>query len=536
MTTAPPLSVPPVSQTASAILVNTGADLLPAPASPPDAAPSFSLDAKLVSDEFAQRIPIEFARDHLVLSQGVNDQGQELLIQSGRKNDALIAHNVSVRLGRPCLSTQHDPEAIAAAIEEFAVQHASTSAPGIESRAADDAAEWEELDEADIRSILEADERDLLNTAGRAPVVRLVNALVFEALQHSASDVHVQPAREAAIIRYRVDGILVHARTLPRKVLEPIVSRVKVMAHMDIAERRLPQDGRAAVTIGEKKIDLRISSIPTALGERLVIRLLDKRNTGMFDLERLGMPTALRERFEAICNRPHGMILVTGPTGSGKTTTLYAALRKFPAGELNIMTLEDPIEYELPGVSQSQINPRKGVTFGTGLRHILRQDPDVIMVGEIRDAETARIAIQSSLTGHLVFSTLHTNDAPSAVSRLIDLGIEPYLINASLAAVLAQRLVRTRCMACNEKTADTSPCSACGGSGFRGRLGLYEFLVMTDEIRTLVTRGAGVSEVRAFARAHGMQTLRESGLQAVALGRTTLAEVDRVIMDSDAGG
>ncbi|MBL0922078.1 MAG: type II/IV secretion system protein, partial [Phycisphaerales bacterium] len=347
---------------------------------------------------------------------------------------------------------------------------------------------------------------------------------------HSSSDSAANPVADASVVvRYRVDGALIEAHRLPRRLLDPIVGRVKVMAQMDIAERRLPQDGRAAVTIGGQEIDLRVSSLPTAQGERLVIRLLDKRRTELFDLERLGMPPEARRRFAALCERPHGMILVTGPTGSGKTTTLYSALLRLNRSELNIMTLEDPIEYELPGISQSQINPRKGVTFGSGLRHVLRQDPDVIMVGEIRDAETAKIAVQSALTGHLVFSTLHTNSAASAVTRLVDLGVEPYLINAALTATLAQRLVRTLCADCRG-----AGCAECSGKGFRGRLGLYELLVMDARLRELVAGGASASALHEAAVRAGMQTLREGGLAAVANGLTTRSEVDRVTLADEA--
>ena len=348
----------------------------------------------------------------------------------------------------------------------------------------------------------------------------------------SASDVHVQPRADALIVRYRVDGVLAEARRLPRKLTEPIISRIKVMARMDIAERRLPQDGRTSVSIGDHEIDLRISSIPTAQGERVVVRLLDKGRTDAFALDQLGMAEEMQQTFARICERPHGMLLVTGPTGSGKSTTLYSVLRKLDAESVNIMTLEDPIEYELPGVSQSQVNVRKGITFVTGLRHILRQDPDVIMVGEIRDGETARIAIQSALTGHLVFSTLHTNDAAGAVVRLMDLGIEPYLVNASLAAVLAQRLVRTICPACRGGPL-MAECTTCRGRGFRGRTGIYELLIMDEEIRELVGQGGGVATVARIsqiARARGMQTLREAGQAAVIAGRTTRHEVDRVTL------
>ena len=499
-----------------------------------------------MSAEFLRLVPIEFARDHLVLSEGVDEVDRERLMMAGRSSDDLIAHNVAARLGRSVSVRVVDEEFLARAIDALAREHRTTSGAGtvaapIGIAGAEATTLGSGLDAGDIAAALASEERDLLRTSGRAPIVKLVHGLLFEALGRGASDVHVQPtpmtavgpaagtADASVVVRYRVDGALIEAHQFPRRLLDPIVGRVKVMAQMDIAERRLPQDGRAAVTIGGQEIDLRVSSLPTAQGERLVIRLLDKRRTELFDLERLGMPPEARRHFAALCERPHGMILVTGPTGSGKTTTLYSALLRLNRSELNIMTLEDPIEYELPGISQSQINPRKGVTFGSGLRHVLRQDPDVIMVGEIRDAETAKIAVQSALTGHLVFSTLHTNSAASAVTRLVDLGVEPYLINAALTATLAQRLVRTLCVSCRG-----AGCGDCAGKGFRGRLGLYELLVMDPRLRDLFANGASASALHDAAVRGGMQTLREGGLAAVANGLTTRSEVDRVTLADEA--
>ena len=477
-----------------------------------------SVRADLVGQDFIDRIPLEFAREHLVLSQGRDADDAEAFATSGRDADALVAHNVAVRLGKRCATRIAPAEQIAAALDELA---ATAERSGVASQDQERQLDIEGLEEADIDALLEASERDLLATTGRGPVVKLVNALLFEALRRGASDVHVQDRGDGIVARYRVDGVLEDVRRLPSKLLIPIVSRVKVMARMDIAERRLPQDGRATVTLGNGKasgadsaeIDLRISTLPTARGERLVIRLLDKRNIGFFRLENLGMPERVRCRFERVCRLSHGMVLVTGPTGSGKTTTLYSVLRTLDTTELNVMTLEDPIEYELPGISQSQINLRKGVTFATGLRHVLRQDPDVIMVGEIRDGETARMAIQSALTGHLVFSTLHTNSAASAVTRLIDLGVEPYLINASLSAVLAQRLVRRR-----------------AGDGFRGRVGLFELLAIDRAIKELIAGKATAGQIHEAARACGMLSLREAGLNAVSRGVTAIEEVDRATL------
>jgi len=496
------------------------------------------IDCDRVSPEFLDRVPIEFARTHLVISQGVDSDGAELLICSDCHRSAIIAHNIAVRLGRPVATRPGYPDTIALALDNLAQRR---SASGSVRSAADEAIDlggsrdsdgFNGFDDAAIEALLKAEDRDLLQTSGRAPIVRLINGLLFHALAESASDVHFQPLEDGLVIRRRVDGELEDIRMLPRRLLDPIVSRIKVMASMDIAERRLPQDGRAVVAIGPSEVDLRISSLPTAHGERVVIRLLDKRQSEFFRLENLGMPGHVQSRFESVCARPHGMILVTGPTGSGKTTTLYSVLQRIASPNRNVMTIEDPIEYELPGISQSQINLRKGVSFATGLRHILRQDPDVIMVGEIRDAETARIAIQSALTGHLVFSTLHTNSAITAVTRLVDLGVEPYLINDSLAAALAQRLVRKACPACNGTGEDPehSACAQCRGRGLSGRIGLFELLVMDDRLRELVGAGASALQLETAARQAGMRSLREAGLEAVAAGVTTRVEIDRVTL------
>ncbi len=338
---------------------------------------------------------------------------------------------------------------------------------------------------------------------------------------------HVQPLDDRTLVRYRLDGVLHTARELPRTSTASVVSRIKVMGRMDIAERRIPQDGRATVTIGTRPVDLRISTLPTSYGERAVLRLLDNSQQ-LCDFDQIGMPPEVATPFLERAQRTNGIILVTGPTGSGKTTTLYSTLRRIGSAQINIMTIEDPIEYELSttglAVSQSQINPRKGVTFANGLRHILRQDPDVVMVGEIRDAETARMAIQASLTGHLVFSTLHTNDAASAVTRLVDLGIEAYLVSASLSAVLAQRLVRLIHDQCQGQG-----CEDCLDTGFRGRTGLFELMVIDEPTRELISRGAALADLRTAAQASGLRTLREEGQRLVAAGRTTRTEAHRVV-------
>ncbi len=484
----------------------------------PDSAPG--LGPELVSRAFLECIPRDFAREHLIVSQGHEGGFEHLAVAP--ETDAAAIFNVGVRLALPVQAHTADPEAIARTIDEAYGHVAEDRAPAV---GLSDSSVPQEIE----RLLAEAD-RDLLSTQGKGPVVRLVDALLFEALTRGASDVHIQPLDDRSLVRYRLDGVLHSVRELPRSLTLAVVSRIKVMGRMDIAERRIPQDGRATVTIGERPCDLRISTLPTSYGERAVLRLLDNRQQ-LCDFDRLGMPQDVAQRFLERARRTNGIILVTGPTGSGKTTTLYSTLRRVGSSEVNVMTIEDPIEYELStvglAISQAQVNAKKGVTFATGLRHILRQDPDVIMVGEIRDAETARTAVQASLTGHLVFSTLHTNDAASAFTRLIDLGIEPYLVSASIAAVLAQRLVRLLHSGCAGHG-----CAECLGTGLRGRTGLFELMAVEEPIRELVSRRAGLAEVRAAARAGGLRTLREEGKRLVAEGRTTEAEAQRVVEGS----
>jgi general secretion pathway protein E len=390
---------------------------------------------------------------------------------------------------------------------------------------------------------------DLLDNASRAPVIKLVNLMLFEAAKSSASDVHIQPYEERLMVRTRVDGVLYDAFALPKHVQEEVVSRVKVMGRMNIAEKRLAQDGRATVQIGDRVVDLRIASLPTSYGERVVIRLLDK-SARLYELAEIGMDALTLRRFQELVSVEHGLVLVTGPTGSGKSTTLYAALKRINSKEKNVLTLEDPIEYQLEGISQTQVSDKKGMTFASGLRSVLRQDPDVIMVGEIRDRETATMAIQSSLTGHLVFSTLHTNDAASAVTRLLDLGIEPYLVASSVVGVMAQRLVRRICEQCAAPfTPDEAElawlgvsaeaargmrkgrgCAACRGTGYRGRVGTFELLTMDERVRKLIQARATAAEIKDAGVAAGMRTLRDDGVAKVLAGVTTTSEVERVTM------
>jgi general secretion pathway protein E len=386
---------------------------------------------------------------------------------------------------------------------------------------------------------------DLLEAENDAPIIRLINALLTQSVREGASDVHLEIFESRALVRFRVDGALRDV-VEPRRGLHPaMVSRIKVMASLDIAEKRLPQDGRIALRIAGRPIDVRVSTIPTANGERVVLRLLDKQ-AGRLTLDALGMAKETRGRIDALIHEPHGIFLVTGPTGSGKTTTLYSALSRLDRKTRNILTVEDPVEYELDGIGQTQVNPRIEMTFARALRAILRQDPDVVMIGEIRDLETAQIAVQASLTGHLVLATLHTNDAPGAVTRLIDMGIEPYLLASTLNGVLAQRLVRKLCPECktpyepdaNERSVfgKNKPdrlykavgCGACNFSGYRGRTGIYELLTADDELRHRIHDSAAESDVRDYAVKAGMTRLRDDGLRWVREGATSLDEVLRV--------
>ena len=386
---------------------------------------------------------------------------------------------------------------------------------------------------------------DLLETENDAPIIRLINALLTQAVREGASDVHLEIFESRALVRYRVDGALRDV-VEPRRGLHPaMVSRIKVMASLDIAEKRLPQDGRIALRIAGRPIDVRVSTIPTANGERVVLRLLDKQASRL-TLDALGMAAPTRGEVDALIDQPHGIFLVTGPTGSGKTTTLYSALTRLDRKTRNILTVEDPVEYELDGIGQTQVNPRIEMTFARALRAILRQDPDVVMIGEIRDLETAQIAVQASLTGHLVLATLHTNDAPGAVTRLVDMGIEPYLLASTLNGVLAQRLVRKLCAECKapyepdaaartifgnaspERLYRAVGCGACNFSGYKGRTGIYELLTADDALRHLVHDTVEESTIRAHAVAHGMVRLRDDGLRWVREGVTSLDEVLRV--------
>ena len=406
----------------------------------------------------------------------------------------------------------------------------------------------------------EEDVNHLRDLASEAPVIRLVNLLINRAVEQRASDIHIEPFENELKIRYRIDGVLHDMESPPRRQQAAIVSRVKIMAKLNIAERRLPQDGRIKLRTMGKEIDLRVSTLPTLYGESVVLRILD-RSSIVLDLEQLGFPADTLAELERLIVRPYGMILVTGPTGSGKTTTLYGALEKINSPDKKIITIEDPVEYQVTGVNQIHVKPQIGLTFANGLRSIVRQDPDVIMVGEIRDPETAEIAVQAALTGHLVFSTLHTNDAAGAVSRLLEMGVEDYLLASSLLGVLAQRLVRQVCRRCRVEVPHgeallgagdmtraaaerfshvavngapiyrAAGCEECSGTGYRGRSGIYELLLMNEAIRELILKHASADVIKAAAVANGMRTLRDDGWLKVREGTTTVAEVVRVTQD-----
>jgi type IV pilus assembly protein PilB len=403
----------------------------------------------------------------------------------------------------------------------------------------------EEMEESNAEIV------NLRETADDAPVVKLVNQIVAQAVERGASDVHLAPDGHEVRVRVRVDGILQDITTVPRRMAAGVVSRVKIMAELDIAERRLPQDGRVSLTVDGRHVDLRVVTLPSVHGESIVMRILDKDSVVM-KLEKLGMADVERERFERAFHETHGAVLVTGPTGSGKSTTLYAALLALNTPEKNIITVEDPVEYQLAGLTQVQVSTKVGLTFATGLRAMVRADPDVIMVGEIRDRETAQIAVESALTGHLVLSTLHTNDAPSAITRLTEMGIEPFLVASALDCVLAQRLARMLCSNCKQRTIvpaevlrengykalvdleayEPTGCRRCGGTGYRGRLGIYEVMTLTSEIRRLALERRSSEEIRDVAVREGMRRLRDDGLEKVRQGLTSVAEIARVIGSS----
>ncbi len=469
-------------------------------------------------------LPYAFARDFALLAQRGDgaDSEVEVLVSNTTAPSAIA--EVGRRFGRMRLKPMPLAELEAAIAQAYA---------GSGGDAAQVIDEYEsDLDLAKLMQDMPAVE-DLLESADDAPVIRMINALLTQALREGASDIHIEPFEQISIVRFRIDGTLRDVVRPKKGIHASLISRIKIMAQLDIAEKRLPQDGRITLRVGGKPVDVRVSTLPTGHGERAVLRLLDKE-AGRLDLHHLGMSEDVQRQFDHLIAQPHGIVLVTGPTGSGKTTTLYAVLSRLNASTTNILTVEDPIEYEVAGVGQTQVNPRIDMTFAKALRAILRQDPDVIMIGEIRDLETAQIAVQASLTGHLVLATLHTNDAPAAVTRLLDMGIEPFLLSSSLLGVVAQRLVRKLCPHCKRYDGThwhAVGCEQCGQTGYQGRVGVYELLLTTDQIRAQIHEQSSEAEIRAAAQRDGMRTMREDGERWLADGTTTQAEVLRVTKD-----
>ena len=468
-------------------------------------------------------LPFAFARDFGVLAQaGAPNDAIDVWISETTPSVAVA--EISRRFGRLRLNRLTTEQLERAIAQAYAI--GSGDAAQVVGEVESD------LDLARLMQDMPAVE-DLLEAADDAPVIRMINALLTQALREGASDIHIEPFEQISIVRFRIDGRLRDV-VRPKKGLHAaLISRIKIMSQLDIAEKRLPQDGRITLRVGGKPVDVRVSTLPTGHGERAVLRLLDKEG-GRMDLQQLGMSDSTRTQFDQLISQPHGIVLVTGPTGSGKTTTLYAALTQLNTPNTNVLTVEDPIEYELPGVGQTQVNARIDMSFAKALRAMLRQDPDVIMIGEIRDLETAQIAVQASLTGHLVLATLHTNDAPAAITRLLDMGIEPFLLSSSLLGVLAQRLVRKLCTHCKHFDGHewhAVGCDKCAGTGYHGRVGIYELLRTTDQIRAQIHERASEAQIRDAALRDGMRTMYQDGERWRREGKTTEAELLRVTKD-----
>jgi general secretion pathway protein E len=464
-------------------------------------------------------LPYAYAKAHTVL---LEDDGGRLVLRAG-ENVTLPALSEILRL--------YDVDALELEPAATLSNRIAVAYAGGESSAAVVIGEVESaVDLSRMMQELPAIE-DLLEASNDAPIIRMLNALLTQAAKDGASDIHIEPYERSSAVRFRVDGTLREVVQPNRALHAALISRLKIMAELDIAEKRLPQDGRISLRIGGRAVDVRVSTLPSAHGERAVLRLLDKAES-KFTLEGLGMSGETLARFDKLIHQPHGILLVTGPTGSGKTTTLYASLGRIDTGGTNVLTVEDPVEYELAGIGQTQVNARIDLSFAKALRAILRQDPDVIMIGEIRDFETAQIAIQASLTGHLVLATLHTNDAVSAVTRLTDMGVEPFLLSSSLLGVLAQRLVRKLCVRCRKADARGQyhpvGCADCGRTGYKGRTGVYELMVADATVRGLVHARASEAQLLSAAEAGGLRSMREDGARLVALGVTSPEEVLRV--------
>ena len=500
-----------------------------------------TLSRSNVPPVFVERVPVQFARNYYLV--GLEQVNGTMRVATASPFDAYPMDDLATMLGM-----ELDPV--------LAPRTEITSLINKAYRNKQDIVEESigEFQDQDLESLAEevGESEDILDVANKAPIIKLVNMLFFQALKMRASDIHLQPFEDRLQVRYRIDGILYDMEAIPKKIQDAVTSRIKVQGKLDIAERRLPQDGRSSLRLGDADVDVRISVVPTNYGERIVMRLLDK-SARLYELEEIGLDGKNLEVIDHFIHYTHGIVFVSGPTGSGKTTTLYSCLTRINSVKLNVMTIEDPIEYHLPAISQIQVNEKKGLTFASGLRSLLRQDPDIMMVGEVRDVETARIAIQAAQTGHLVFSTIHTNDAPTVMTRLLDIGIEPYLVASSVLVAVAQRLVRTICSECKEqfvpeardlqdlKLLNIDPdqlpdgkllrgkgCGSCFGSGYHNRTGIYEILVVDDDVREDIVEQRSASKIKRSAFERGFRTLRMDGADKVVRGFTTTDEVLRV--------
>jgi general secretion pathway protein E len=500
------------------------------------------IDPVGIDSQLVRQIPINFAKAQLVLPVGQN--ADEVILAVADPLNVFALDEVRLLLGHPIRPVLAESQVILDAINRV-----------YDRAAGETEALMDDLEGTDLDAVAhELEEpQDLLDTSDEAPIIRLVNSLLFQAVKERCSDVHIEPMERDISVRFRRDGVLYEILRTPKRFQSSIISRVKIMGGLNIAEKRLPQDGRIRIKIAGRDIDIRLSTVPTVHGERVVMRLLDKTAV-LLDLNEIGLNEANLRTMNQLIQKSHGIILVTGPTGSGKTTTLYAALSKINTADLNILTVEDPVEYQLPGIGQIHVNEKINLTFSNVLRSFLRQDPDIIMVGEIRDLETAEIAIQASLTGHLVFSTVHTNDAAGAITRLVDMGVEPFLVASSLVAIVAQRLVRVVCPHCQQKYRPTEEewtklglrngkgqrpehvfravgCSKCFKTGYYGRSGIYELLVVDDEIRQMVLKNTESNTIKRTAVAKGMSSLRDDGTDKILRGITTIEEVLRVTQE-----
>lgn len=500
---------------------------------------------KLPRDRY-KKVPYAFAKKNVVMP--IKEEGGLMLVAVADPLNLEPLEELRLMLDSDVKAVYSPRDAILNAINE-AYRRESGEASELIAHMGDKGEEGKE-GEVEIYDLLD-------DSVQQAPIIKLLNLIIIEAIQQGASDIHFEPFEESLRVRYRIDGVLQSRHSPAQEFQAQLMSRIKVMSKMDIAEHRLPQDGRIKLKMGRREIDFRVSTVPVAGGERIVLRILDKGNV-ILGLDKIGMLPTVYEEFRSLIELPEGIVLVTGPTGSGKTTTLYSAICELYNEETNIMTIEDPIEYNLKGIAQIGVQPKIKLDFATGLRHILRQDPDIIMIGEIRDVETAEIAIQSSLTGHLVLSTLHTNDAPSAVTRLVDMGIEPYLLSSSLVGVVAQRLVRRICPDCKQPYQPSDRelqsmnldrkdlpqgvvykgegCSSCFGSGYKGRHGLYELMVVNNAIKKQIVKSPDAVEIRRIGLDSGMSTLLDHGAELVRKGITTVAEVLRVTKGSEERG